>query len=480
MSQPFVSVITPTYNRHAFLPVLIRQFQLQTYHHAKMELVILDDSAAPSEFAEAAQQQDPRVRYVYVGPERVTLGKKRNMLHGLARGDVIVPFDDDDVHMPERVRHSVHKLTTHNGDLAGSSMLLVCDGASGRVFREGPYHDNHGTAGTMAYTRKYIEAHAFDDDARFAEEGNFTGHYTAPMVQLDPYKCIVCIAHAQNTVDKRFTFRPERCLPQPLKDLIKDPVVRAFFTGSDRPACAAWDVAFLVAVPLSDSKPLAVWRSLLASLLHQAGSVPFKILLTVSHASLDTLQRLLEVEFPGSAVVVEPVPAHHAGCASRALELALDAIHERDGDDDVWLMLLSDVFPSVPDTLLLEHANNILAHAKARHGAYCVSCTQATRSVAVACLAYGLAVHPSVFGGRADNAFAEYKEWAFRQGLPPDHPLTSDVVISMYCSQHGAEPKVLEALRLGKDSYGFQLDAVVMKRCYIECVLCLLGRAQLS
>ena len=43
-NRPFVSVITPTYNRRKFLPILIHLYQQQTYPKELMELVILDDS----------------------------------------------------------------------------------------------------------------------------------------------------------------------------------------------------------------------------------------------------------------------------------------------------------------------------------------------------------------------------------------------------------------------------------------------------
>ena len=43
MSHPFVSVITPTYNRRRFLPYLIQCYLQQTYPKERMEWIILDD-----------------------------------------------------------------------------------------------------------------------------------------------------------------------------------------------------------------------------------------------------------------------------------------------------------------------------------------------------------------------------------------------------------------------------------------------------
>ena len=40
---PFVSLVTPTYNRRRFIPSLIRIIELQTYPRDRMEWILLDD-----------------------------------------------------------------------------------------------------------------------------------------------------------------------------------------------------------------------------------------------------------------------------------------------------------------------------------------------------------------------------------------------------------------------------------------------------
>ena len=44
MSLPFVSCVTPTYNRRQFLPYLLHIYTSQTYPKNRRELVIIDDS----------------------------------------------------------------------------------------------------------------------------------------------------------------------------------------------------------------------------------------------------------------------------------------------------------------------------------------------------------------------------------------------------------------------------------------------------
>src|SRR4051812_23464981 len=90
-----VSVVTPTFARERCLPGLYACFAEQT--HADRELLVLDDSPAPSRFFTGLG--DARVRYIHAA-ERQTIGEKRNRLVAMATGDVIASFDDDDYYAP--------------------------------------------------------------------------------------------------------------------------------------------------------------------------------------------------------------------------------------------------------------------------------------------------------------------------------------------------------------------------------------------
>ena len=54
----------------------------------------------------------------------------------------------------------------------------------------------------MAYTKKYLKTHGYLDDKTQAEEAHFTNNFSEPMVQLDPHKVMLCVAHNANTVEK--------------------------------------------------------------------------------------------------------------------------------------------------------------------------------------------------------------------------------------------------------------------------------------
>jgi glycosyltransferase involved in cell wall biosynthesis len=200
MTRPFVSVITPTYNRREFLPFLLHQFNYQTYPKHLMELIILDDSPESNE--DIIPKDDPRIKYIY-SPERLFLGKKRNMLNSMVKGDIIVCMDDDDYYSKDRVSHAVFKLMSQPKiELAGSSILHIFYPHIQKIYQFGPYGPNHGTNGTMAYKKSYLNNHNYIEDKTKAEEGHFTNDFSEPMIQLDPIKTMLCISHDCNTVEK--------------------------------------------------------------------------------------------------------------------------------------------------------------------------------------------------------------------------------------------------------------------------------------
>jgi glycosyltransferase involved in cell wall biosynthesis len=192
---------------------LLRCYRQQDYPRERMELVVLDDgSDSVADLLDGA----PQVRYEHT--DAMTIGAKRNQLAMLARGDIIVHMDDDDYYPPTRVSDAVNALTHNTAEIAGSSALNLYFVQTGTLGRNGPFAREHATAGTMAYTRRYLDTHRFDDTLVRAEEASFTDGFQSPMVQLLPQRTILVIAHTQNTFDKtRVRLKP---LPGKLKDLV--------------------------------------------------------------------------------------------------------------------------------------------------------------------------------------------------------------------------------------------------------------------
>jgi len=200
-AHPFVSIITPTYNRRAFLPYLMKSIKEQTYPKERIEWVVLDDGSDSVEDLLRPEFLTMNIQYIR-SMVKLSIGTKRNRLHDAARGEILVCMDDDDYYMPERVSHAVSTLLSRKASLAGSSRNNVFFTDDKSIWESGPYGPNHATFGTMAFTKDYTRTNRCDELVAYAEEVAFTNKYASPLVQLDPRKVMLVIAHSGNTFDK--------------------------------------------------------------------------------------------------------------------------------------------------------------------------------------------------------------------------------------------------------------------------------------
>jgi len=229
--RPFVSVCTPTFNRRPFIKTMIACFAHQTYPRDRMEWIIIDDGTDKiGDLVEGI----PQVKY-YAYDKKMTLGKKRNLMHEKSCGEILVYMDDDDYYQPERVSHAVMRLQSNQQWLcAGSSELHVYFKHLGHIVQFGPYGPKHATAGTFAFKRKLLENHQYDEDACLAEERAFLKEYTVPFVQLDTRKTILVFSHEHNTFDKRkLLHKPNPKFVQDsrfkVRDFVKERDLERFF-----------------------------------------------------------------------------------------------------------------------------------------------------------------------------------------------------------------------------------------------------------
>ena len=198
-----------------------------------MEWVIVDDGTdSVQDVVEAAKI--PQIKYVRL-PQRVTLGRKRNVMHSHCKGSILVYMDDDDYYPPQRVSHAVETLLRNPGALvAGSSILHIYFKHIDKIVEFGPYGSLHATAGTFAFRKEVLQQTAYEDTATSGEERTFLKNYTIPLVQLDPHKVILCFSHDHNTFDKRILLQnPERTVLKETElkvaDFVTDPTLLDFY-----------------------------------------------------------------------------------------------------------------------------------------------------------------------------------------------------------------------------------------------------------
>jgi glycosyltransferase involved in cell wall biosynthesis len=228
---PFVSICTPTFNRRPFIPMMIECFNNQTYPKDKIEWIIVDDG---TDKVEDLVTHIPQVKYFYYS-EKLTLGKKRNIMHDKTTSEIIIYMDDDDYYPPERISHAVETLQNNPQALcAGSSEMYIYFKHIEKMYQFGPYKDGHSTAATFAFRRELLKQTSYDNDACLAEEKHFLKNYTIPFVQLDPFKSILVFSHNHNSFDKKTLLDapPNQYVKVSEKlvtDFIKEPSILDFF-----------------------------------------------------------------------------------------------------------------------------------------------------------------------------------------------------------------------------------------------------------
>jgi glycosyltransferase involved in cell wall biosynthesis len=279
--NPMVSVCTPTFNRRPFIHAMMQCFNHQTYPRDRMEWIIIDDGTDPIEDLVTSH---PCVQYFRL-EEKMSLGKKRNMMHEKACGEIIVYMDDDDYYPPDRVSHAVATLLNHRKrktgiKLAGSSEMCIyfkpetgelrakhCaphpssepfpsdpsappNPGRGQMVQFGPYGPNHATAATFAFWKELLSDMdlKYDESACLAEERAFLRGYTVPMAQLDPMKVILVFSHEHNTFDKRTLLKNlghknsgMQISTREVHDFIKEPDLLQFYMHDVDAALQAYD-----------------------------------------------------------------------------------------------------------------------------------------------------------------------------------------------------------------------------------------------
>jgi hypothetical protein len=112
VTAPLVSIITPTFDRPQFLPLITKFVLNQSL--SNFEWLVLDDSPRPSEYMLGVS--DPRVIYEYAEKRRKP-GSKINYLIQKARSDIIALFDDDDFYGANYLSNMLSEMHNNDADI---------------------------------------------------------------------------------------------------------------------------------------------------------------------------------------------------------------------------------------------------------------------------------------------------------------------------------------------------------------------------
>jgi len=195
---PAVSCIMPTADRRRFAPQAIAAFLAQGRDDA--ELLILDDGA--DAIADLVPD-DPRIRYVRDEARRV-VGAKRNRLCEMARGEVIVHWDDDDWHAADRLDRQLRALEETDADVCGLDRVVFLrdDGAAAWDYVYGG-REPWVYGASLCYRKAVWRAHPFPE-IRVGEDTRFVFAARGAKVHaMADNAILVARVHGGNTSPKR-------------------------------------------------------------------------------------------------------------------------------------------------------------------------------------------------------------------------------------------------------------------------------------
>ena len=206
---PFVSVVTPTYNRHHIIDIAVFNWKNFVYPSDKIEWIILDDSPRDSikMFKKKIPKDDQRIKY-YTCKKIDTIGKKRNKVNELAKGEIIVHMDDDDYYPPDSIINRVRALFTYSKQCVGSSSINCINLLDNTCFKTGGgLKDNTIITGeaSLCYYKKFWEEKRYNEDVKNEECKEFLEDRIKDYIDLHSAFVMIAITHSKNMSDRVIT-----------------------------------------------------------------------------------------------------------------------------------------------------------------------------------------------------------------------------------------------------------------------------------
>jgi Glycosyl transferase family 2 len=144
-TPPFVTCIMPTMpERFELRAIAMESFELQTYPLSEL---ICDDSQR-------------------------SIGAKRNWLCSIARGDIIIHWDDDDWSDPRRIEFQVEELMGSGVAVTGFNRMLYYDVKAGKTWLYEHAHP-YALGTSLCYRKSWWLDHPFDENVKRGEDTLF-------------------------------------------------------------------------------------------------------------------------------------------------------------------------------------------------------------------------------------------------------------------------------------------------------------------
>lgn len=205
---PKVSILTPTYCRKIFLPLMLRNWKNIDYPQDKLEWIILDDSPEDKGLKAEMFKGDKRIKFIHI-KNKVPLGKKRNLLCQYANNPILVHMDDDDFYPKTSVLSRVKVLILSKGkNCVGCTTTLCYDLLMDKTFEAfdpSPKDDLPSTISesSLAYTKKFWLEQKYINTTKNAECLDIIKNRHDQIITL-PYIFVVTqFSHSNNTIQRK-------------------------------------------------------------------------------------------------------------------------------------------------------------------------------------------------------------------------------------------------------------------------------------
>jgi glycosyltransferase involved in cell wall biosynthesis len=203
MEKPFVSCIMPTANRQKYVPFAIQHFLAQDCE--SKELIIIDDGKNP---IESLVPDDDRINYKYSKKVK-SVGTKRNLACDLAKGDIIVHWDDDDWYAPDWLSRQINILTSSGADICGIEHVNFYSTITDTLWkgtslnRNNPNYRTFLYGATLSYPKSFWQNNPFEN-RKAGEDSEFLNSPGAKLFAHDYIDGFIAILHSNNTTRKYF------------------------------------------------------------------------------------------------------------------------------------------------------------------------------------------------------------------------------------------------------------------------------------
>jgi glycosyltransferase involved in cell wall biosynthesis len=139
--------------------------------------------------------------------EGKTIAQKRNLGAKIAKYDIIVHMDDDDIYPPNSILFRVSMMLRAKKQAAFCTTLPSYDIANYTSFVNVPPmrlpQSMRVSEATMCYTKKFWEEKGFPDDIKIAEGDLFIKGRESQCMELSPQEIIVSLVHPKTTSSRR-------------------------------------------------------------------------------------------------------------------------------------------------------------------------------------------------------------------------------------------------------------------------------------